>query len=66
MDLATQFKAAVELHRYGEHQARNETSDEVIRALAEHWVQSKPKPKWWICDSAKSFEGRAFSEAVAE
>ena len=56
MDLATRFRATIELHRYPLGEMRNETAEEVLKALGVAWLQHHPKPSWWLTDSAKSFE----------
>ena len=34
--------------------------------LGKIWLMDKPKPKWWITDSGKSFDSKAFAEEAAE
>ena len=66
MDLATHLACGDELRRMTVRQKQHESAQEVIMTLGKIWLMDKPKPKWWITDSGKSFDSKAFAEEAAE
>ena len=71
MDMATHLLVGAELSRFEvskrkKGEGHQETAEEVLRAIATHWLQDKPRPKWWICDSATYFSAGDFTHRAAE
>ena len=62
MDEASRFMVSTELFRHDRQESRNSTTEEVIRAIEQSWVQYHGLPNIIRSDPEGSFRGTAFEE----
>ena len=59
MDMATHLLVGAELSRFevskrkhgqrvGEGKEEGYSAEDVLQVIATHWLQDKPRPKWWL------------------
>ena len=66
MDLATKLRKVIHLFTFPFEEARNETGEQVVEALATGWLADKPKPQHCIFDAAHSFESKTVVDFLGE
>ena len=66
MDMGTHLVEGDEMIRYTFRGKVPETAAVALSTLLRVWFVDKPKPKYWICDSGKSFDSREFLEQAAD
>jgi hypothetical protein len=62
MDLGTHLVHGDQLSRMTSKGKTPETTAMVMEAVLRLWLVDKPKPKWWICDSAGGFDNGEFTK----
>ncbi|CAL1159019.1 unnamed protein product [Cladocopium goreaui] len=66
MDLATKFKVTRILMQCGLNEQKTETTDQILDAFSQLWLQDKPKPMFLIPDNAMSMTSRKMREALSD
>ena len=66
MDLATKFKVTRILMQCGLNEQKTETTDQILDAFSQLWLQDKPKPIFLIPDNAMSMTSRKMREALSD
>ena len=66
MDLATKFKVTRILMQCGLNEQKTETTEQVLEAFTQLWLQDKPKPLFLIPDNAMSMTSRKMREALSD
>jgi len=66
MDLATKFKVTKILMKCGLSEQKTETTEQLLEAFTQLWLQDKPKPVYLIPDNAKSMISMRMREVLSD